>query len=101
MTPDDLDRDEISLLSQAMFRATMEHDRAGAEERLFTLMAEHGLSAREVLKELRQTISSVYNHPDIVRHIAKADFMLTHASNEYVQMNALLAELSCCSFESF
>jgi replication factor C small subunit len=100
VTPDDLDRDEISLLCQAMFRATMEHDRAGAEERLLVLMAEHGLSAREVLKELMQTIRSTYNHPDIVRHIAKADAMLTHASNEYVQLNALLADLSCCSFEA-
>jgi len=101
VTPDHLDRDEISLLCQAMFRATMEHDRAGAEERLLVLMAEHGLSAREVLHKLMQTIRSAYNHPDIVRHIAKADAMLTHASNEYVQMNALLAELSCCSFEAF
>jgi len=101
VTPDDLDRDEISLLCQAMFRATMEHDRVGAQERLLTLMAEHGLSAREVLKELMQTIRSVYNHPDIVRRVAEADVMLTHASNEYVQMNALLAELSCCSFEDF
>jgi len=101
VTPDDLDRDEISLLCQAMFQATREHDRAGAEERLLTLMAEHGLSAREVLKGLMQTIRTAYNHPDIVRHIANADAMLTHASNEYVQMNALLAELSCCSFEAY
>jgi len=100
MTPEALDQDEISLICQAMFRATMEHDRVGAEERLLTLMAEHGLSAREVLKELMQTIRSLYNHPDIIRHIAKTDAMLTHASNEYVQMNALLAELSCHSFEA-
>ena len=100
VTPDDLDRDEISLLCQAMFQAIMEHDRDDAEERLLTLMAEHGLSAREVLKEFMQTIRSIYNHPDIVRRVAEADVMLTHASNEYVQMNALLAELSCCSFEA-
>ncbi|MDR2856132.1 MAG: replication protein C [Methanomicrobiales archaeon] len=97
----DLDRDEISLLCQSMFQAVMEHDRALAQERLLTLMAEHGLSAREVLRELMHVIRSTYHHPDIVRRIAETDFLLIDAANEYVQMNALLTDLAYCSFEAF
>ena len=97
MTPDNVTRDQISLLSHAMFKATMEHDRTGAQERLLELMAEHGLSAREVLNELLYAVRSVYNHPEIVEHIARTDMALTQAANEYVQMNALLSDLSCWS----
>ena len=99
VTSTDLESDEISLLCQAMFQATMEHDRVGAQERLLTLMAEHGLSAREVLQALMHVIRSMYHHPDIVRRIAQTDFMLVDAANEYVQMNALLADLAYGSFE--
>lgn len=99
VTSVDLCRDEIFLLCQAMFQAAMGHDRVGAQERLLTLMAEHGLCAREVLQELMHVIRSVYHHPDIVRRIAETDFLLIDASNEYVQMNALLTDLAYWPFE--
>ena len=96
----DLERDEISLLSHALFKAAVEQDRFGAQERLLTLMAEHGLSAREVLHELMAAVRALYNHPAIIRRLADTDAMLVDAANEYVQMNALLAELSCYSREA-
>ena len=57
-------------------------------------MIEYGLSAREVVGELRQVIRREYNHPALAIALADADLRLTHNANDFVQINALLARIA-------
>jgi len=58
------------------------------------LMIEYGLSARDVVGELRQVIRREYNHPALAIALADADHRLCHNANDFVQINALLARIA-------
>jgi replication factor C small subunit len=56
-------------------------------------MIEYGLSAQEVLDELMHIVRREFFHPKIISCIADTDYIMTHAGNEYLQINALAARI--------
>ncbi|MDK2891061.1 MAG: replication factor small subunit [Methanoculleus sp.] len=59
-----------------------------------SLMIEYGLSAREVVGELREVVRREYNHPALAIALADADHRLCQNANDFVQINALLARIA-------
>lgn len=93
ITPDSFGETETRKIAAAAFRAMEDKDIATAQRRLEALMIEYGLSGREVLEELLVIVRREYYHPDVISCIADADYILTHAGNEYLQVNALAARI--------
>ncbi|HWQ65215.1 MAG TPA: AAA family ATPase [Methanospirillum sp.] len=93
ITPATFDEGETRKIAAAAFIAMQSKDIATAQRRLEGLMIEYGLSAREVLQELMLIVRREYYHPDIISSIADTDYIITHAGNEYLQMNALAAKI--------
>jgi len=69
-------------------------DLHAAFRRFETLMIEYGLTSPEVLHEFRGAARKQYNDPRIAVAIAEADYILTHANNEYIQLNAMIARIA-------
>ncbi|MDD1729183.1 MAG: AAA family ATPase [Methanospirillum sp.] len=93
ITPASFDEGETRKITAAAFMAMQGKDIITAQRRLEGLMIEYGLSAREVLDELLLIVRREYYHPDIISCIADTDYIMTHAGNEYLQMNALAARI--------
>lgn len=93
ITPATFDEGETRKIAAAAFIAMQSKDISTAQRRLEGLMIEYGLSAREVLQELMLIVRREYYHPDIISSIADTDYIITHAGNEYLQMNALAAKI--------
>lgn len=93
ITPASFDEGETRKIAAAAFIAMQSKDIATAQRRLEGLMIEYGLSAREVLQELMLIVRREYYHPEIISSIADTDYIITHAGNEYLQMNALAARI--------
>jgi replication factor C small subunit len=91
--PETFGEGETRKIAAAAFRAMEAKDIATAQRRLESLMIEYGLSGREVLDELMYIIRREYYHPDAISCIADADYIMTHAGNEYLQINALAARI--------
>lgn len=91
--PDTLSRtdtqEEVSLALHAM----KAKDTGEAQKKLQNLMISQGLSGREVISTLLQVTGREYNDPEIVTLLADADARLTHAGNEYLQVNAMVATI--------
>jgi len=91
--PDTLSRtdtqEEVSLALHAMKTKNTEE----AQKKLQNLMISEGLSGREVISTLLQVTGREYNDPAIVTLLADADARLTHAGNEYLQVNAMVATI--------
>jgi len=93
ITPATFDEGETRKIAAAAFMAMQAKDVATAQRRLEGLMIEYGLSAREVLQELMLVVRREYYLPEIISSIADTDYVMTHAGNEYLQMNALAAKI--------
>ncbi len=91
--PDTLNESETRIIGTAAFRAMQAKDVRTAQTRLETLMIEYGLSGQEVMMQLRDAAHREFNHPRILSCIADTDHILTHAGNEYIQVNALAARI--------
>ena len=91
--PDNLGETETSVIASAAFRAMQQGDIFTAKTRLETMMILHGLSGKEVLDELNRATRREYNDPRITTCIAETDLQLTHANNEFIQINALAARI--------
>ncbi len=57
-------------------------------------MIEYGFSGRELLTALHKIVKCSSYRPDIALHLAKTDEMLIASGNEYLQINAFLAEIA-------
>lgn len=93
ITPASFGEGETRKIAAAAFMAMQAKDIAAAQRRLEGLMIEYGLSAREVLNELLLIVRREYYHPEIISCIADTDYIMTHAGNEYLQVNALAARI--------
>lgn len=93
ITPASFGEGETRKVAAAAFMAMQGKDISSAQRRLEGLMIEYGLSAREVLLELLLIVRREYYHPDIISCIADTDYLMTHAGNEYLQVNALAARI--------
>jgi len=90
----EVSRSETSNVAASAFDALRTGDFDAARRNAESLMIESGLSAREVVLELRQVIRREYNHPALAVALADADCRLCHNANDFVQVNALLARIA-------
>lgn len=91
--PDTLSRTDTQEETCLAIHAMKAKDIAGAQKRLQDLMIAQGLSGREVIATLLQITEREYNDPEIVTRLADADARLTHAGNEYLQVNAMVTTI--------
>ena len=87
-------RTETGQIAQAALAAISTRDLPAAYRRFETLMIEYGLTSREVLHEFRSAAKKEYNDPRVAVAIADTDYILTHANNEYIQLNAMIARIA-------
>jgi len=85
---------ETGQIAQAALAAVSTGDMQSAIRRFETLMIEYGLTSREVLSEFRSAVRKEYNDPRLAIAIADTDYTLTHANNEYLQLNAMMARIA-------
>jgi replication factor C small subunit len=85
---------ESSQLARAALAAMTFRDTGTAIRSLESLIIEHGLTSREVLREFRQAVQKDYPDPKVVAAIAETDYFLTHSNNEYIQLNAMVARIT-------
>jgi replication factor C small subunit len=94
--PFDLSRfreSETEMVAQAVCSAIIGRDGQAANRRIESLVIEYGLSANEVLREIRKVMKREYNDPRIADAIARTDYLIGHGNNEFIQLNALAARL--------
>ncbi|MDN7023565.1 AAA family ATPase [Methanoculleus sp. FWC-SCC1] len=84
---------EIETVTGSAFAALRKGDYDTARRIAESMMIDYGLSGREVVRELRAAAKREYNHPGIAIELARADHRLGHAANEFVQIDALLADI--------
>lgn len=90
----EISRSETANVATSAFVALRDGNIGAARRIAESLMIEYGLSAREVVGELRQVVRREYNHPALAIALADADLRLTHNANDFVQVNALLARIA-------
>ncbi|KAF5069696.1 AAA family ATPase [Methanospirillum purgamenti] len=91
--PDTLSRTDTQEEVCIALHAMKAKDVANAQKRLQDLMITQGLSGREIITTLLQVTEREYNDPAIVTRLADVDAKLTHAGNEYLQINAMVATI--------
>ncbi len=79
--------ENTTVASQA-FRALRAGDVRVAIRRMESLMIDYGLSGSEVLSEAGTIVRREYNHPALAIALADAEYRMTHANNEYIQLGA-------------
>ncbi|HKL97450.1 MAG TPA: replication protein C [Methanocorpusculum sp.] len=89
----ELMKTETGELSAAAVIAAEKGDLAAAQKIVEDLQIEYGMSAGDVLRSLRQYLIGNIT-PDLALLFSKADITLVEGNNEYLQMNAFMAELS-------
>jgi len=90
----EVSRSETGNVAASAFDALRTGNFDAASRIAESLMIEYGLSAREVVHELRQVVRREYNHPALAVALADADHRLCHNANDFVQVNALLARIA-------
>ncbi len=84
---------ETSELSAAAVLAAGRGDFAAAQKIVENLQIEYGMGAGDVLRSLRRCLIGNIT-PDLSLLLSKADITLVEGQNEYLQMNAFIAELT-------
>lgn len=84
---------ETGELSAAAVIAAEKGDLAAAQKIVENLQIDYGMGAADVLRSLRQCLIGNIT-PDLALLFSKADITLIEGNNEYLQMNAFMAELS-------
>ena len=79
---------ENSTITSQALNALRDGDVRGAVRRMESLMIDYGLSGSEVLYEARTIVQREYNHPALAIALADAEYRLTHANNDYIQLGA-------------
>ncbi len=90
----EVSRSETANVAASAFDAIRAGNFDAARRIAESLMIEYGLSAREVVGELRQVVRREYNHPALAVALADADLKLCQNANDFVQINALLARIA-------
>ncbi len=84
---------ETGELSAAAVLAADRGDFAAAQRIVENLQIEYGMGAGDVLRSLRKCLIGNIT-PDLALLLSKADITLVEGQNEYLQMNAFVAELT-------
>jgi replication factor C small subunit len=89
----ELSQSETASISASIFHALMDGNMKEAQKMGEMLMIDYGLSAREVVEELRGVAKREYNDPKIALALAEIDGVLTHSGNDFIQINALFSHI--------
>ncbi|WP_048153160.1 AAA family ATPase [Methanolacinia paynteri] len=89
----DISGSETEMIARSLFSAMKDRNFQKAKESAEMLMIEYGLSGSEVISEISKVANLEYNDKRIAIALADADIRLCHAGNEFVQVNAALAEI--------
>jgi replication factor C small subunit len=84
---------ETSTLASSCLRFLQQRDLVSAQKTIESLIIDYGLSGSEVLGELSRTVRKEYNDPRLSLRIATADQMLVQNGSDFIQLNALLAQM--------
>jgi len=85
---------ETETVAASAFAALMSGNPAAARQRAESLLIDYGLTGPEVIRELAKAAEREYNDPRIAVALADADLVIRRGSNEFIQINALLARIS-------
>ncbi|TAJ44571.1 replication factor C small subunit [Methanofollis fontis] len=85
---------ETGTIAASVIEALMNGDLSGAKSRAESLIIDYGLTGTEVVRELARGAERLYNDPRIAVALADADQVIRRGSNEYIQINALLARIN-------
>jgi replication factor C small subunit len=84
---------ETATLASSCLRFLQARDLRAAQKTIESLIIDYGLSGSEVLTELSRTVRKEYNDPRITLQIAEADQRLARNGSDFIQINALLAQI--------
>lgn len=84
---------ETEMVARSLFSELMEGNFQKAKEKTEMLMIEYGLSGNEVITEISKVARREYNDTRIAIALGDADSRLCTAGNDFVQINAALAEI--------
>jgi len=90
----EISESETLTISAAAFSALRQGQLEKANALVQSLMVDYGLSGREVLRELRTVSTREYNDARIAVALADTDYLLGHAGNDFLQIDALLARIA-------
>lgn len=90
--PADLEQSETGALADSCTGSICNCDHPGAVKAMESMVIDHGLTGREVARELRRALMREYPHPRLVAMLAETDHRLGHASSDLLQLNAFAAE---------
>ncbi len=84
---------EIRTFGASMLEFLRKGELVSARRAAETLLIEYGLSGTEVLLELSHALEREYNDPRAIQAIARAEAAIAGGGRDFMQVNALLAEL--------
>jgi replication factor C small subunit len=84
---------ETATLASSCLRFLRHQDLASAQKTIESLIIDYGLSGSEVLTELSHTVRKEYDDPRLALHIAATDQRLVQNGSDFIQLNALLAQM--------
>ncbi|MDD1673100.1 MAG: AAA family ATPase [Methanomicrobiales archaeon] len=84
---------ETAALTSSILEFLRKGDLISAQKTIESLVIDYGLSGREVLAELSRTVRKEYNEPRLSLHIAAAEQALVQNGSDFIQLNALLAQM--------
>jgi Replication factor C. len=84
---------ETATLASSCLQFLQAGDLAAAQKTIESLIIDYGLSGSEVLGELSRTVRKEYNDPRLFLAIADADSRLVQNGSDFIQINALLAQM--------
>lgn len=84
---------ETATLASSCLQFLQAGDLPAAQKTIESLIIDYGLSGSEVLGELSRTVRTVYNDPRLSLQLAAADLGLTQNGSDFIQINALLAQM--------
>lgn len=93
INPEEIDDSEISRFGTAIIEAIRQGDLSGARKGAESLMIDYGLSGSDLIDTLRRSLKICCNNPEATLLLARADTMVGMSGNEYLQVNAFLANL--------
>lgn len=91
--PLSLSQTEAGCMADACIKALARGDTATGQKVAENLLIEYGLVATDVLSLLRKS-AKAYMTPDVALLFARGDTAIRAGQNEYLQMNAFVAELA-------
>jgi replication factor C small subunit len=83
---------------KSFIMVSLKGDFMGARNLLYTLLNQYGLSVEDLIKQIHRTIFDLTIPDDVkinlIEMTSEIEFRLTEGSNEYIQLETLLAQFA-------